>query len=64
MKFVLEIELGNERMRTYQDVQGAIVASLARNSGGYLDELLKNEYSSQLRDINGNTVGKWEVVEG
>ena len=62
MKFTLTIELGNESMRSYQDVLDSLVDSLKRNSGGALDEQLMSGYSSRIRDINGNTVGKWEVL--
>lgn len=58
-KFVLEIELGNDAMRTVEDVQYTINESLYtfRRSVFYSGDTAK------LRDINDNTVGHWEVVD-
>jgi len=60
MTFTLKIELGNDAMESLADV-GAMVGRLA--------DRLKRDHSEpgvgdggKLIDINGNTVGKWEVV--
>jgi hypothetical protein len=57
MKFVLEIELGNDAMQTGTDVLRAIRESLKGEEGLPLDA----GTAGILWDENGNTVGKWEV---
>lgn len=54
MRFTLEIELGNEAMLEPWNVSDAIDAiryplNFAEGDGAV------------IRDVNGNTVGKWEV---
>ena len=64
VKFTLEIELGNDAMQTPFDVSIALAALGARfaareNWGaptGQTD-------AGTLRDRNGNTVGRWQVVD-
>jgi hypothetical protein len=54
MKFKLEISLGNDAMKSSEDIIGAlkyVEAKLQRNSEG------------KILDLNGNSVGKWEFVE-
>lgn len=58
MKFQLEIELGNDAMQSAQDVFDAI-----QHYGDTNPEPFKGGESSNIRDLNGNKVGKWEVVE-
>lgn len=57
MKFVLEIELGNAAMRIPSHVAKALeaIAERLRDNGFHT--------ASKIRDINGNTVGKYEVME-
>lgn len=64
MKFTLEIELGNDAMNDYNAV-GSALAGVSR-------ELMKAHAqglgcttvdSGRIRDLNGNTAGKWEVTE-
>lgn len=56
-KFVLEIELGNDGMRTRKDVVYALRALSA-------DRILETkDEGGKIRDDNGNTVGKWEFVK-
>ena len=60
MKFKLEIELGNDAMQTYEDVVSSLIAcqqTVAEYRKLHVGDARK------VRDINGNTVGKWEVVE-
>lgn len=59
MKFTLEIELGNEAMRTGEDVLNAIHQSVAGGDFRSLDD----SDGGTVRDASGNTVGKWEVTE-
>jgi len=60
MKFSLEIELGNDAMSTPDDVAyllGVVAEQLdAVDAFGPGDE-------GRTRDVNGNTVGRWEVVD-
>lgn len=57
MKFILEIELGNDAMQTPEDIAYAIDAINTwplRFTPGQ---------EEPVRDINGNTVGKWQITE-
>jgi len=58
MKFTLEIELGNDAMQSAQDVFDAI-----EHYGDTNPEPFEGGESSIIRDINGNTVGRWDVSE-
>lgn len=58
MKFTLEIELGNEAMQTLADVAKALDNTQHIADA---DESLTVGQSRGIRDINGNTVGKWQV---
>ena len=53
MEFTLTIQLGNAAMQTSEDVAEA----LARVA----DSLLAGVQSGTIRDINGNTVGSWNL---
>jgi hypothetical protein len=59
MKFLLEIDLGNDAMQTVGDVLNAVRDSLKN------EEPLPLEVGigGHLWDKNGNKVGKWEVDE-
>lgn len=62
MKFMLSIELGNDTMQTYDDVSEAL-----KNVRAYLKEYRRGEEieasdNAPIRDLYGNTVGKWEVT--
>jgi hypothetical protein len=59
MEFILRIELGNEEMRTGRDVQRAISASITTMTFG---TYLRDGDAAVIRDLNGNVVGKWEVL--
>lgn len=59
MRFSLEIELGNADMQTADDVGRAL-----KQQGCLLRGCsFEHEKSGTLRDLNGNTVGKWEAKE-
>lgn len=53
MKFVLEIELGNDAMQTYRDIQKALTVVTGK--------LEQKEFSPNdhhpIHDVNGNRVG-------
>lgn len=59
MKFKLEIELGNEEMQDVFHISEALE--------GVICDLPETETLEPTRgsimDINGNTVGHWEIVE-
>ena len=63
MKFTLEIELGNDAMQTPADVRETLMDIAALK--GTLAHLTKFGCfdAGNIRDVNGNIVGKWEVVE-
>lgn len=58
MKFTLEVELGNAAMQTLEDVSSAI------HGIGLDGETVAARVGEggRIRDLNGNTVGKWEVT--
>ncbi len=51
MQFTLQIELGNDVMRTREDVARALKETIAR--------LQRGHENSKIRDLNGNVVGEW-----
>lgn len=56
-KFTLEIDMGNDAMRTRRDVARALRAIAAKvNESTHFD--------SKVMDANGNTVGYWELEHG
>lgn len=67
MKVKIEIELGNAEMRTLGQVRDAIHDAMRPQ---ILARLVKDVPArpvvgdtGKIRDIKGNTVGKWEVSE-
>lgn len=59
MKFILEIELGNDAMQTGEDV----IRSLFDSMKGEAEMKLDIGVAGRLWDVNGNIVGKWEVKQ-
>ena len=61
MKFLLEIELGNDAMRIYPHLRAALrrVIEQMRES----DSKPNEGDGRKIMDANGNTVGKWEVID-
>jgi uncharacterized protein (DUF2342 family) len=57
--FQLTIDLGNDAMQTGADV-ARLLTDLARKLKDAYDPFAKVD-GGTLRDINGNTVAKWEV---
>jgi len=51
-RFTLEIELGNDGMRTSQHVAEALYEIAQR-------VYPRHEEEGKIRDVNGNTVGGW-----
>lgn len=65
VKFELEVELSNAAMQTAEDVKEAIVESIngwGRDGTGTLSTLFLYDERG-IRDVNGNRVGRWVVVE-
>lgn len=62
MKFLLEIELGNEGMQTGEDIRLALENAAERWNQGTVTEP-QDLGDGRIFDTNGNTVGKWEVTE-
>jgi len=64
MKFKLEIELGNDAMRTGEAVAAALTKQAEQLAtwyrGSLVTELAVRE-KHKIRDVNGNTVGYWGV---
>ena len=57
-KFILEIDLGNAGMRSPVNIRDALRAIADKIR--YDDEL--DDLTQKIRDINGNVVGKYEVI--
>ncbi len=57
-KFILEIDLGNDAMRCNSDVAGA----LSKVSKDVVEIGIGMYGGHPIRDINGNVVGKYEVI--
>lgn len=56
-KLKLEIEIGNDAMQTRLDVAEALERVAIRLKTFGLDRA-----SSKILDVNGNTVGKWQIT--
>jgi hypothetical protein len=57
MKFVLELDFGNDAMSCGWDVARAL-----KNVASDVNSDVELTGYATIRDLNGNTVGKWEVV--
>lgn len=70
MKFILEINLGNEAMQTAWNIGEALEAiahSLRfahdQNGGALPENWDEYDRSGQIKDANGNKVGRWELKQ-
>jgi hypothetical protein len=61
VKFILEIELGNEAMQYTGHIADALRDVVSTLDCDPVAEAI--DQTGVIRDINGNTVGKWEVTE-
>jgi hypothetical protein len=59
MKLVIEIEFGNDAMLRYS--QARALLRYALGTSAYRSKPQVGDGGS-LRDVNGNRVGKWEVI--
>jgi hypothetical protein len=62
MKFYLTIDLGNDAMQTMSDIAVALRGVSFGIFHAYGGDMASNQ-RGRLSDINGNTVGHWEVRE-
>lgn len=65
MKFILEISLGNDAMMDTAHLAKAleeVAAAFNANDVTDADKLDAYDRRGVVRDENGNTVGKWEIV--
>lgn len=53
-RFKLELELGNEAMRSRPDLCRVLRQALTQIKAGGT--------GAELRDVNGNTVGRWRII--
>ena len=66
MRFNLSIKLGNDAMRTPDDVGEALADIAGLLGGNYAPFDARddtNTVSQAIYDTNGNRVGSWEVAE-
>jgi hypothetical protein len=62
MRFELKIELGNDAMRTPANVASALRTIAKSGLEALYGRFTVGDYGT-IRDVNGNTVGGWELVE-
>lgn len=60
MKFVLEIELGNDAMQTYEQIGTCLARVAARDFIDCNTPAIRNA-GYGVRDGNGNLVGTWRI---
>jgi hypothetical protein len=62
MRFVLQIEIGNDAMQTWSEIRRAVHKAVDRFAGSGFDPET-DELGNKILDDNGNTVGSWKVVD-
>jgi hypothetical protein len=60
MKFTLEIELENDAMRTSTHLAKAL-RDVGERVRAAMPGVIRAADNGRIRDINGNTVGSWQV---
>lgn len=55
MKFTLTIELGNDAMKSPEDIADALRKAASHIQAGY--------GNGSVRDLNGNTVGSYDITD-
>ena len=63
MKLVITIALGNDAMRTPRDVAEAVSRHMKRLGSKPFEDFETDWPSGPIRDVNGNKVGEWEVLD-
>lgn len=61
MKFILEIELGNDAMESGSDVGEALINEGRKLASCWSEELLRKGDDARIKDINGDTIGSWRI---
>jgi hypothetical protein len=61
MKLTIEIELGNDAMRTGRDVETTL-RDVGTRVRAALPGVIARSDEGRIRDVNGNTVGRWAVT--
>jgi len=59
--FVLTIKIGNAAVQSGEDLRDLIEKAAAEIREYSAEELQTGSLCRQVRDINGNKVGQWEV---
>lgn len=65
MKFTVEIELGNDAVQTADDIAQILYSTADRIIDVTGSDPLTEHVGAfrNIRDLNGNTVGLWQVVK-
>lgn len=61
MKFTLEIDLGNDAMRTSKDVARSLRVLALGFTQDFMEAEMKPGNQGAAMDMNGNRVGGWRV---
>ena len=61
VQFILKIQLGNDAMQDIGDIQSVLknVITVLSGISNVHDARMQGKY--RLHDVNGNTVGSWQV---
>ena len=60
MKFVMEVELGNDGLQSSLDLSNVLAKVAMRLAHGHYD--LTQEMDKGVMDCHGNTVGSWHLI--
>lgn len=60
-RFTLELELGNDAMKSAADIAEALLKTAAHVVEVIGDKDPKPAHSRSIHDVNGNTVGAWNI---
>ena len=61
MTITFKIDLGNDAMQTPNDVKAALDAAVTKGFRSPDRPITDGERRGQIKDANGNTVGRWET---
>lgn len=62
MKFTLEIALGNDASQSADDVAHMLIKVANKLLNEEAEQLMPKQFRN-IKDLNGNTVGLWQVKE-
>jgi len=60
-QFILKINLGNEAIQTGMDIS-RVLSYVASEIQDYENLVESDPCKENIRDLNGNTVGSWELI--